>query len=260
MSSSENYLGNPLLKGTNVPVNYTQEQVEEYMKCAEDPVYFIEKYIKVVNLDEGLVEFNLYPFQKRIVQTIHNNRFTVCKIPRQSGKSITVTSYLLHYCLFNPNVRVAILANKGTTAKELLDRFKTSYENLPRWLQQGIVEWNKFSVQLENGSKIVSAATSSSAVRGGSFNCISGDSIIKIKNTETNQEYDISIENFYANSSRSSENYKYMHESTGKQIQEMVLFSDEESTKKNIRRKKSYSKIIILFPTLWVGKISNQIW
>lgn len=170
--SNENYLGNPLLKGTNVQVNYTQEQVEEYLKCAEDPVYFIEKYIKVVNLDHGLVDFNLYPFQKRIVETVHKNRFTICKIPRQSGKSITVTSYLLHYCLFNPNVRVAILANKGNTAKELLDRFKTSYENLPRWLQQGIVEWNKFSVQLENGSKIISAATSSSAVRGGSFNII----------------------------------------------------------------------------------------
>lgn len=179
---SENYLGNPLLKSTNVQVKYTAEQVQEYVKCADDPVYFMEKYIKVVNLDKGLVPFELYPFQKRIVNTIHNNRFTICKIPRQSGKSITVTSYLLHYCLFNPNVRVAILANKGTTAKELLDRFKTSYENLPRWLQQGVVEWNKFSVQLENGSKIISAATSSSAVRGGSYNVIVLDEYAYVPN------------------------------------------------------------------------------
>lgn len=179
---SDNYLGNPLLKSTNVRVNYTAEQLQEYMRCAEDPVYFMEKYIKVVNLDHGLVDFKLYGFQQRIVETIHKNRFTICKIPRQSGKSITVTSYLLHYCLFNPNVRVAILANKGTTAKELLDRFKTSYENLPRWLQQGIVEWNKFSVQLENGSRIISAATSSSAVRGGSYNCIVLDEYAYVPN------------------------------------------------------------------------------
>lgn len=179
---SDNYLGNPLLKNTNVKVNYTAEQLQEYVKCAEDPVYFMETYIKVVNLDQGLVPFQLYPFQRRIVETVHNNRFTICKIPRQSGKSITVTSYLLHYCLFNPNVRVAILANKGTTAKELLDRFKTSYENLPRWLQQGVVEWNKFSVQLENGSKIISAATSSSAVRGGSYNVIVLDEYAYVPN------------------------------------------------------------------------------
>jgi hypothetical protein len=179
---SENYLGNPLLKNTNVRVNYTAEQLQEYVHCAEDPVYFMEKYIKVVNLDHGLVDFKLYPFQRRIVETIHKNRFTICKIPRQSGKSITVTSYLLHYCIFNSNVRVAILANKGTTAKELLDRFKTSYENLPRWLQQGVVEWNKFSVQLENGSKIISAATSSSAVRGGSYNIIVLDEYAYVPN------------------------------------------------------------------------------
>ena len=189
---SDNYLGNPLLKNTNVKVNYTAEQLQEYVKCAEDPVYFMETYIKVVNLDQGLVPFQLYPFQRRIVETVHNNRFTICKIPRQSGKSITVTSYLLHYCLFNPNVRVAILANKGTTAKELLDRFKTSYENLPRWLQQGVVEWNKFSVQLENGSKIISAATSSSAVRGGSYNCITGDAIVDIEYQGQQQKIEIS--------------------------------------------------------------------
>lgn len=179
---NENYLGNPLLKSTNVTVKYTAEQLQEYVKCSEDPVYFMEKYIKIVNLDHGLVDFTLYPFQQRIVDTIHKNRFTICKIPRQSGKSITVTSYLLHYCIFNPNVKVAILANKGTTAKELLDRFKTSYENLPRWLQQGVVEWNKFSVQLENGSKIISAATSSSAVRGGSYNVIVLDEYAYVPN------------------------------------------------------------------------------
>jgi hypothetical protein len=170
--ATENYLGNPNLKGLNVPQNFTPEQIEEYMKCAEDPVYFIEKYIKVVHLDHGLVPFELYPFQRKIVEAVHNNRFVVCKLPRQSGKSTTVTSYLLHYIIFNPNARVAILANKAQTSKELLDRLKMSYEYLPRWLQHGIVEWNKHSIQLENGSKVLAAATSASAVRGGSYNVI----------------------------------------------------------------------------------------
>jgi len=178
---SESYLGNPSLKATNVAVNYTREQINEYTKCMNDPVYFIEKYIKIVNIDRGLIPFKLYNFQRKIVETVHNNRFTICKIPRQSGKSITVASYLIHYVIFNPSVRVAILANKGDIAKEQLDRVKTAYENLPRWLQQGVVEWNKFSIQFENGSKIIAAPTSGSAIRGGSFNCITGDAIVDVE-------------------------------------------------------------------------------
>ena len=75
---SEAYLGNPNLKKVNTPVEYTQEQIVEYQKCAGDPIYFMENYIKIVSLDEGLVPFNMYDFQKRIVETIHDNRFTIC--------------------------------------------------------------------------------------------------------------------------------------------------------------------------------------
>ncbi len=167
-----NYLGNPLLKATNVAMTYTQEQIEEYLKCAEDPIYFIENYIKIVHPDKGLVPFKMYEFQKNIVRTLHENRFSICKIPRQSGKSTTVTSWLLHCSLFNPNSSACILANKADTAKNLLDIYKRGYENLPKWLQQGIVEWNKFSVQLENGAKVVSASTSSSAIRGQTFSTV----------------------------------------------------------------------------------------
>lgn len=166
------YLGNQNLKTSGVPVNYTQEQVEEYIKCTNDPVYFIEKYIKIVNVDQGLVDFNLYEYQKNMVNAVHNNRFVIAKLPRQSGKSTTVISYILHFILFNPSVNVAILANKLATARELLGRLRMSYEHLPKWLQQGIVEWNKGSIILENGSKVLASATSSSAVRGGSFNMI----------------------------------------------------------------------------------------
>jgi len=172
MSEKSSYLGNQNLKPANVPIQFTQEQVEEYIKCSQDPNYFIEKYIKIVNVDKGLVPFKMYEFQKKIVQTVHDNRFTIAKLPRQSGKSTTVVSYILHYILFNPSVNVGILANKQAVARDLLAKIKTAYEYLPKWIQQGVGEWNKGSIILENGSKVVASATSSSAIRGGSYNLI----------------------------------------------------------------------------------------
>lgn len=172
MIEKSSYLGNQNLKPANVPIQFTQEQVEEYIKCSQDPNYFIEKYIKIVNVDKGLVPFKMYEFQKKIVQTVHDNRFTIAKLPRQSGKSTTVVSYILHYILFNPSVNVGILANKQAVARDLLAKIKTAYEYLPKWIQQGVGEWNKGSIILENGSKVVASATSSSAIRGGSYNLI----------------------------------------------------------------------------------------
>jgi len=172
MSDINHYLGNPLLKKANVQVEWTQEQILEYKKCMDDPLYFCKTYIKIVSLDEGLVPFDVYPFQKEMLGTIHNNRFTICKLPRQSGKTTTIISYILHYVLFNEQMRVAILANKAATARDILSRLQLAYENLPKWMQQGVMSWNKGSLDLENGSRIVASSTSSSAVRGGSYNMI----------------------------------------------------------------------------------------
>ena len=172
MQNGNNYLGNPNLKRANVPVEWTEKQIEEYTQCMKDPLYFIENYIRIVSLDEGLVPFKLYDFQKEMVGTFHKNRFTICKLPRQSGKSTTIIAYLLHYVLFNTNVNVAILANKAATARDLLGRLQLAYEHLPNWLQQGVMTWNKGSLELENGSKILASSTSASAVRGGSYNII----------------------------------------------------------------------------------------
>ena len=169
---AEAYLGNINLKAANVETEYTKEQIEEYAKCAADPMYFIETYINIVSLDDGLVPFKPYAYQKNMIETIHRDRFVIAKLPRQSGKSTTVISYLLHYVLFNSSKNVAILANKQVTARELLGRLKLAYEHLPKWLQQGVIEWNKGSIHLENGSKILASSTSSSAVRGGSFNML----------------------------------------------------------------------------------------
>ncbi len=168
----EGYLGNKNLKAAGSKVEFTKEQVEEYIKCSKDPLHFIRTYVKIVSLDEGLVPFEMYDFQEDIVKKVHENRFVIAKLPRQTGKSTTMISYLLHYILFNQDVNVAILANKQATARELLHRLKLAYEYLPLWMQQGIVEWNKGSIVLENGSKIIASSTSASAVRGGSFNMI----------------------------------------------------------------------------------------
>ena len=170
--SDATYLGNPNLKRANVQQEWTKKQLFEYKRCMEDPLYFIQSYVKIVSLDEGLVPFKMYPFQKEMVGTFHSNRFTICKLPRQSGKSTVMVSYLLHYSLFNPSVNIAILANKAATARDLLGRLQLAYEHLPKWLQQGVMSWNKGSLELENGSKILASSTSASAVRGGSYNII----------------------------------------------------------------------------------------
>ena len=182
MSTTEQYLGNPNLKKANVASEFTPDQVEEYIKCSEDPVYFIQTYIKIVSLDKGLIPFDMYDFQVDMTRKFHDNRFNIAKLPRQSGKSTIVTSYLLWYVLFNANVNVAILANKAATSREMLQRLQLSYENLPKWLQQGILQWNRGSLELENGSKIMAASTSSSAVRGMSFNVIFLDEFAFVPN------------------------------------------------------------------------------
>ena len=166
------YNRNPNLKKANIQQEWSKEEVEEYAKCMKDPVHFIENYIKIVSLDEGLIPFKMYGFQKEMVGTFHSNRFTIAKMPRQSGKSTIIIAYLLHYVLFNSSVNVAILANKATTARDLLGRLQLAYEHLPKWLQQGVMLWNKGSLELENGSKILASSTSASAVRGGSYNII----------------------------------------------------------------------------------------
>ena len=176
------YLGNPLLKKANTKIEFTPDQIAEFIKCKNDPVYFARNYIKIVSVDEGLVPFNMYKFQEKLVKRFHKNRFNICLMPRQTGKSTTVVSYLLHYAVFNDNVNIGILANKAAIAKELLSRFQTAYENLPRWMQQGILSWNKGSLELENGSKVLAASTSASAVRGMSFNIIFLDEFAFIPN------------------------------------------------------------------------------
>ena len=182
MAEQDIYLGNPNLKKANTRTEFSAKQVQEFIKCNKDPIYFAKNYIKIVSLDDGLVHFKMWDFQEELIKNFHENRFNICKMPRQTGKSTTCVAYLLHYIVFNDSVNVGILANKAATARELLGRLQTAYENLPKWMQQGILSWNKGSMELENGSKILAASTSASAVTGMSFNIIFQDEFAFVPN------------------------------------------------------------------------------
>jgi len=182
MKVDDIYLGNPNLKKANTAVEFTEEQIREFLKCKDDPLYFANTYVQIVTLDKGLMPFTPYDFQEKLISNFHENRFNICKMPRQTGKSTTVISYLLHYLLFNDSVNIGILANKASTARELLGRLQTAYENVPKWMQQGVLSWNKGSLELENGSKILAASTSASAVRGMSFNILFLDEFAFVPN------------------------------------------------------------------------------
>jgi phage terminase large subunit GpA-like protein len=172
MAQNESYLGNRNLKRSYVELEWTRDQVTEFVKCARDPVYFIENYVKIVNVDRGLIPFEPYDYQKNIINLSDKERFVICKMPRQVGKTTVVVGIIMHRVLFNENYSVAILAHKEKQAREILSRIQLAYEHMPRWLQQGIVEWNKGNVELENGSKIQASSTASSAIRGTSQNFV----------------------------------------------------------------------------------------
>ena len=169
---NDGYLGNERLKRVGIELSYTEEQVAEILKCTEDPVYFIKTYVKIVNVDHGLVPFNMWNFQEDMVRDFHSNRFCIAKMPRQVGKTTTTVGYMLWCVLFQEEYTVGILANKGQLAQDILGKIQKAYEYLPIWLQQGIITWNKRSLELENGSKIFAYATSAAGVRGGTYNLI----------------------------------------------------------------------------------------
>jgi hypothetical protein len=177
------YNANPNLKSAGVAVQYTPEQLQEYIKCADDPIYFIKKYVKIISLDKGLIPFELYDYQIKFITALHENRRILGMFPRQHGKTTTVAAYLAWYLLFNDSKTVAILANKAAAAREIMSRLQLMVENLPKWLQQGVTEWNKGSIAFENNSKAFTAATSSSGIRGKSVNFLYIDEAAIIPNT-----------------------------------------------------------------------------
>lgn len=177
-----NYNSNSSLKAAGVKHSFTQEQVEEYVKCSQDPIYFIDNYCYIVTLDDGLQPFKLYDCQKEKVELIHKERKVILMEGRQQGKTTTSAAYILWYTIFNDSKTVAVLANKAKTAQEILSRYQLMFENLPPWLQQGVTTWNKGDVELENGSKVFTAATTISGIRSKSVNLLYIDEAAIIPN------------------------------------------------------------------------------
>lgn len=182
-----NYNANGNLKAAGVVVEFSQQDIQEYIKCSQDPVYFIDNYCYIVTLDAGLQPFKLYECQKEKVRLIHDNRKVILMEGRQQGKTTTAAAYILWYTLFNPSKNVAILANKASTSREILSRYQLMYENLPLWMQQGIKTWNKGDLELENGSKVFTAATTASGIRSKSVNLLYIDEAAIIPNNVAEQ-------------------------------------------------------------------------
>ena len=176
------YQNNPNLPREDYIHSFTQYEKDEFIKCVDDPIYFATKYMKIVNVDRGLIPFEMWDFQKEMLTSFHDNRFSICKLPRQVGKTTTSIAYLLHYILFNEMATVAILANKSATAREIMGRLQLAFEYLPRFLQQGVKEWNKGSLELANGSRCLADSTSGSSVRGKTFNIIFLDEFAFVPN------------------------------------------------------------------------------
>ena len=179
---SKGYQGNPNLPREDFLHAFTQTELDEFIKCSQDPVYFACTYMRIINVDRGLMPFEMWDFQKEMLTSFNENRFSICKLPRQVGKTTTSVAFLLHYIIFNENVNVAILANKAATAREIMGRLQLAFEYLPKFLQQGVKEWNKGSIELANGSRAVADSTSGSSVRGRSFNIIFLDEFAHVPN------------------------------------------------------------------------------
>lgn len=166
------YLNNPRLKAANVPIYPTGDQIRELERCRKDIFYFLEHYVKIIDIDVGIVPFKARDYQKDFIDKIHNNRFVIALWPRQAGKTTTLVGEVLHYILFNDNKKVAILGDKEKTAKKILRDIKVSYELLPFWMQQGVVEWNKTTIELENNVRVLTGATEGASIRGESINLL----------------------------------------------------------------------------------------
>lgn len=182
IDNSKGYNGNVLLKRANQNIEWTPDLIQEWVKCSEDPLYFVENYMKIITLNEGLQTFKPYPYQREMIKSFVDNRYTVVTTARQAGKSTTTCGFILWYIIFHADKTVALLANKGETAREILGRVQLAYQHLPQWLQQGVKEWNKGSFVLENNSRVIAAATSASAIRGYTINLLFIDEAAHIDN------------------------------------------------------------------------------
>jgi hypothetical protein len=194
--SQVSHRGNVNIRPAGTIITYTEEMIDEMIKCKQDPIYFIKTYIKIIHVDKGLVPFELFPYQEEMIKAYQENRKVITLLFRQAGKTTTTAAFLCWYILFHDEKTCAVLANKASTAREILNRVQTAYEHLPKWMQQGVITWNKGSLELENGSRIIASATSSSGIRGFSISCVAENTQITVRNKHTKEIREIPIGEF----------------------------------------------------------------
>ncbi len=177
------YLNNQCVKRSGVRQVFTTAEADEYLRCMDNPAYFVKNYVKIISLDKGLIPFELYPYQEKMFEHFEKNRFSIVLAPRQSGKSISCVGYILWYSLFKPDKTIAILANKGATAREMLSRITLALENIPFFLQPGCKALNKGSIEFDGNTKIFAAATTGSSIRGRSCSLLYLDEFAFVENS-----------------------------------------------------------------------------
>ena len=179
--NSCSYKGIRTLKRPYTKLPLTQDHLTEIQKCSEDLFYFVRNYCRIITpFGVNFPEFRQY--QIDFLKSLSAVGDNVSSIPRQSGKSVTVGLYTLHYALFNKDKYVGICGNTLGLAREVLDKIKKIFVELPIWLQQGLVAWNKTYIELENGTKIMTAAANEDAFRGYSMNLLIIDEAAYIEN------------------------------------------------------------------------------
>ena len=157
----------------------------EFVKCVFSELYFIEKYVKILTLDNGEQPFKLWDYQKELIKSFEDNRFVLSVQSRQSGKTQTTAAHLTHRMTFFPAKKIAILANKFSQSKEIMSRVQMSFERLPIFLKKPVKSFTKISIEFEDLTEIFSAATEGSGIRGKS--CVGGDSYLTVRNKETGE-------------------------------------------------------------------------
>ena len=174
--------GNPNLRGNGEQIEYSEQMIQEYIRCKEDIFHFAETYFKIISIDEGERTIELREYQKKILKTITNpdKRFFAVLSGRQIGKSTISTIYLLHTLLFNADQTIAIATNKEPTSMEILKRVAFAYQNLPLFLQAGIITFNKKQIECDNNSRIIISSTTSSSLTGHSISLLYLDEFSKI--------------------------------------------------------------------------------
>ena len=171
---------------------YTKDQVlklEQCMHPKNGPLFFMETFMKIQHPTKGEMEFHPYPFQKRLIESYNNNRFSISMLPRQTGKTTCAAGYIIWYAMFYPNSSILIAAHKYAGASDIMSRVRYSYEMLPEWIKAGVVQYNRNSIEFDNGSKIMATTTTENTGRGMSLTMIYCDEFAFVQPPDKAKEF-----------------------------------------------------------------------